>query len=66
MSTKTDARLFDAIAVGGYPMGRSAMMPPFGLTLNRVEIWALVRHLRVLCNCAGPAWSDTSGTSQSR
>lgn len=66
MSTKTDARLFDAIAVGGYPMGRSAMMPPFGRTLSRAEMWELVRHLRLLCDCVGPAWSDTSGTSQSR
>ena len=61
MSTKSDARLFDAIAVGGYPMGRSVMMPPFGETLSREEIWLLVRHLRTLCRCTGPAWSASAG-----
>ena len=60
MSARTDARLFDAIAVGGYPMGRSAMMPPFGQTLSRDEIWLLVRHLRTLCKCTGPAWSPSA------
>ena len=60
MSARTDARLFDAIAVGGYPMGRSAMMPPFGQALSREEIWMLVRHLRTLCKCTGPAWSPSA------
>ena len=61
MSARTDARLFDAIAVGGYPMGRSALMPAFGQTLSRDEIWLLVRHLRTLCKCTGPAWSPSAG-----
>lgn len=60
MSVRTDARLFDAIAVGGYPMGRNAMMPPFGQTLSRDEIWLLVRHLRMLCKCTGPAWAPSA------
>ena len=60
MSARTDSRLFDAVAVGGYPMGRSAMMPAFGQTLSRDEIWLLVRHLRTLCNCTGPAWSPSA------
>lgn len=65
MSTKSDDRLFDAIAVGGYPMGRSPMMPAFGQTLSRDEIWRLVRHLRTLCNCAGPSWSRPSARAAS-
>ena len=60
MASKSDDRLFDAIAGGGYPMGRSVMMPPFGQTLSREEIWQLVRHLRTLCQCTGPAWSRAS------
>jgi mono/diheme cytochrome c family protein len=57
MSTKTDDRLFDAISVGGYPLGRSSLMPAFGETLSRQQIHLLVRHLRALCRCAGPSWS---------
>lgn len=56
MSAMTDHRLFDAISGGGYPMGRSAMMPAFGQTLSRDEILSLVRHIRRLCRCSGPAW----------
>lgn len=56
MSAMTDHRLFDAISVGGYPMGRSPMMPAFGQSLTRDEIQALVRHIRQLCRCSGPAW----------
>jgi mono/diheme cytochrome c family protein len=59
MSAKTDDRLFDAIAGGGYPIGRSSMMPAFGETLTRTQIHLLVRHLRTLCRCAGPSWSRT-------
>ena len=57
MSARSDDRLFDAIYAGGYPLGRSVTMPPFGETLSRSEIWSLVRHLRQLCRCVGPAWS---------
>ena len=57
MSARSDDRLFDAVHGGGYPLGRSAMMPAFGETLTRPEIWQLVRHMRTLCGCAGPAWS---------
>lgn len=67
MAARTDDRLFDAIASGGYPLGRSAAMPAFGATLSRSEIRALVRHIRTLCRCAPPAWStdgarDGTGT----
>ncbi len=65
MSVRTDDRLFDAVSGGGYPLGRSAMMPAFGATLTRAEIWLLVRHMRALCRCAGPAWSRPAPTSPS-
>jgi mono/diheme cytochrome c family protein len=57
MSRRSDDRLFDAIYSGGYPLGRSVTMPPYGETFSRVEVWSLVRHLRELCRCSGPAWS---------
>jgi mono/diheme cytochrome c family protein len=57
MSTRSDDALFDAVHAGGYVMNRSHHMPPFGETLTRQQIWGLVRHMRALCRCAGPAWS---------
>lgn len=57
MSTRSDDALYDAIAAGGYVMNRSPRMPAFGETLTRVQIRSLVRHLRTLCRCEGPAWS---------
>ena len=63
MSARSDDRLFDAIYAGGYPLGRSVMMPAFGETLTRAEIWLLVGHVRALCGCAGPAWSRHQGAA---
>lgn len=57
MSTRPDDTLYDGIAAGGYILGRSHLMPPFGETLTPEAIRALVRHLRSLCRCEGPAWS---------
>jgi mono/diheme cytochrome c family protein len=57
MGRRTDDRLYDAIAAGGAPLGRSARMPGFGATLTPPQIWALVRHLRALCDCGPPRWS---------
>ncbi|OLC05712.1 MAG: hypothetical protein AUH42_07000 [Gemmatimonadetes bacterium 13_1_40CM_70_11] len=57
MSRRTDDRLFDAIAGGGAVVGRSPRMPAFGATLSRAEIRSLVRYVRELCRCEGPAWS---------
>ena len=57
MSGRSDDELFDAIYAGGYVMNRSNRMPPFGQTLAREQIWSLVRYLRTLCRCEGPAWS---------
>ena len=57
MSTRSDDGLFDAIYAGGYVMNRSNRMPPFGHSLTRTQISGLVRYLRTLCRCQGPAWS---------
>jgi mono/diheme cytochrome c family protein len=57
MARRTDDALFDVIAVGGPPYGRSARMPAFGGTLRPDEIRAVVAHIRSLCKCQGPAWS---------
>jgi mono/diheme cytochrome c family protein len=57
MSARSDDALFDAIAGGGAIMGKSARMPAFGGSLSTSQIHALVRYIRTLCSCAGPAWS---------
>ena len=57
MSLHTDDWLFDTIASGGYPMNRNPSMPPYGASLDARSIRALVKHVRVLCQCSGPAWS---------
>jgi mono/diheme cytochrome c family protein len=57
MSRRPDDALFDAVHAGGYIMNRSNRMPPFGERLTREQIRGLVRHMRVLCRCEGPAWS---------
>lgn len=57
MSVRPDDSLFDTIASGGAVMNRSPRMPAFGGTLTSTEIRALVRHIRTLCRCEGPAWS---------
>ncbi|NIR45051.1 MAG: c-type cytochrome [Gemmatimonadetes bacterium] len=57
MSGRPDDSLFDAIYSGGYIMNRSQLMPAYGWTLSREQIWRIVRHLRALCDCRGPDWS---------
>lgn len=57
MSARPDDSLFDTIASGGAVMNRSPRMPAFGGTLTAAEIRSLVRHIRALCRCEGPAWS---------
>jgi mono/diheme cytochrome c family protein len=57
MSERSDDMLFDAIAAGGYVLGRSNRMPGFGATLTSGEIRGLVRYIRELCGCEGPAWA---------
>lgn len=57
MSARPDDSLYDTIAGGGAIMNRSPRMPAFGATLTPSEIRSLVRHIRTLCRCEGPAWS---------
>ena len=58
MRARPDDALYDAIAAGGAAMGRSPRMPGFGGSLTPGEIRGLVRYLRALCRCEGPAWSE--------
>ena len=62
MALRPDDSLYDTIAGGGAIMNRSPRMPAYGTTLSSAQIRALVRHIRSLCRCSGPAWS-TDGTS---
>ncbi len=57
MTQRPDDTLFDAIAAGGYILGKSNRMPAFGQTLSTAEMRGLVRYIRELCRCEGPAWS---------
>ena len=57
MSARSDDDLYDTIAGGGAIMNRSPRMPAYGTTLAPAQIRALVRHIRTLCQCAGPSWS---------
>jgi mono/diheme cytochrome c family protein len=61
MALRTDDALYDTIDGGGAIMNRSARMPAFGATLSPAEVRALVRHIRQLCRCEGPAWSRDGG-----
>lgn len=57
ISTRSNRTLYDGIAAGGYVLDRSNRMPPFGETLSGAQIDSLVRYIRKLCDCEGPAWS---------
>ena len=57
MSLRSDDVLFDAIAGGGWVMGKSPRMPAFGETLSTAEIRSLAGYIRTLCSCRGPRWS---------
>lgn len=57
MAKRPDDSLYDVIAVGGPPYGRSARMPAFGGSLTPAEIRALVAQIRTFCKCQGPAWA---------
>lgn len=55
MSSLTDSNVFKAIKEGGIAVGKSTQMPPFGGLLTDAEINDLVKHLRAMCKCKGPA-----------
>jgi mono/diheme cytochrome c family protein len=61
MSARSDDALFDTIASGGLVMNRSPRMPAFGGSLTPDEVQSLVRYIRELCDCQGPAWSRDGG-----
>lgn len=63
MSARPDDALYDTIAGGGAIMNRSPRMPAYGTTLTPAQIRALVRHIRSLCQCQGPAWSTDGQVS---
>jgi len=56
MSRRPDDTVFDAIAAGGFILGRSPAMPAFA-DLEAGQVRALVAHLRSLCRCMQPAWA---------
>lgn len=61
LSRRPDGTLFDGIFSGGYILDKSNLMPAWGQTLTREQIWALVRYLRHLCGCRGPDWAGRGG-----
>lgn len=62
MSTRPDDTLFDGIHAGGFILGKSHRMPAFGHKLSSEQIRSLVRYIRTLCECEGPAWSRDGGS----
>lgn len=62
MSSRPDDTLYDAVAGGAYVLDGSARMPAFGRMLSPAQIRAVVRHIRVLCDCEQPAWAGGGGT----
>jgi mono/diheme cytochrome c family protein len=58
MSLRPDDTIFDAIAAGGFFLGRSAEMPGF-VDLEPARVRSLVAWIRSLCRCAQPAWAGT-------
>jgi mono/diheme cytochrome c family protein len=64
MSRRPDDSLYDTIAAGGAVMNRSPRMPAWGAMFTGAEIRGLVRHIRRLCDCEGPAWSRPPGGSR--
>ena len=56
LSERPDDTVFDAIAAGGFVLGRSSAMPAFA-DLDAGQVRALVAHIRSLCRCTQPAWA---------
>lgn len=61
MARRPDDTLYDAVAAGGYVLDKSTRMPAFGEMLSPPQIRALIGHIRVLCDCAQPAWAGDGG-----
>jgi len=63
MSICPDDTLFDGIHAGASILGKSQLMPSWGNTFSTEEIRELVRYIRGLCRCEGPAWSRDDARS---
>jgi mono/diheme cytochrome c family protein len=48
LNKETDASLRTMIAVGGAASGKSAMMPPYGMSLTEDQIDDLVAYMRAI------------------
>jgi cytochrome c oxidase cbb3-type subunit III len=55
MAKFTDDQIVRTITFGGPANNLSSLMPPWGNRLSRDEIVDLVRYIRTLCGCRGPA-----------
>jgi len=57
----SDADLTAIISHGGPALNKSALMPPYGLTLNKAEIQAVISYIRLVCfppyQASGTAYS---------
>jgi mono/diheme cytochrome c family protein len=52
LNGKSNEFLLDITTLGGSAMGKSAMMPPYGRTLTREEIQALIAYARAIAQPA--------------
>lgn len=59
LNSVSDPSLLNIIALGGSAVGKSAMMPPWGKTLNQGDIRALVVFMRTI---ASPSYQAPGGT----
>ena len=50
LNKMSDADLTSVITHGGPALNKSALMPPYGYTLNKTEIQALVAYIRLLAD----------------
>ena len=62
-SPRGDDYWLQIITVGGQTMGRSAVMPEWGLELSAQEILAVVHYLRKVNNAAAASAKAKAGTS---
>jgi len=53
MNKLSDADIRNVIVEGGPVANKSPIMPPWGKTLVKDEVDALVKHLRNICQCKG-------------
>jgi mono/diheme cytochrome c family protein/predicted small secreted protein len=52
MSTLNNEHLFKVISEGGASVGRSPLMPAWGGTLSKDDIWNVIAHIRQdVCKC---------------